>query len=143
MTHYGKVAQAAVSAASLLAEHYKEEGGSRLNSREIAENRKLSQAIVAKVLTTLSQTGLVNGAPGPGGGYWLARPPKEITLNDIITPFERLDTTLMCPFGEDWCGTGPHCPLHQQFVQFRQQMSDFLQQTTLAQFQNSPGPKLK
>lgn len=137
MTPYGKVAQAAISATSLLAEHYAAEGGKRLNSREIAERRKLSQAIVGKVLTTLSQIGLVTGSPGPGGGYALAHPPHNISLNDVIAPFERLDETLMCPFGKGWCGTGPQCPLHQQLTHLRSQVSDFLSQTTLASFQTS------
>jgi Rrf2 family protein len=135
MTPYGKVAQAAIAAMSLLAEQYSPVGGRRLNSREIAEQRKLSQAIVGKVLTKLSQTGLVSGSPGPGGGYALARPPQAITLNEVVAPFDRLDSTLMCPFGEGWCGTGPQCPLHAQLDQLRQQISNFLQQTTLARFQ--------
>ena len=69
MSPYGKVSQAAIAAASLLAESYSSEDAKRLSSREIAEKRKLSQAIVAKVLTTLSQVGIVTGSPGPGGGY--------------------------------------------------------------------------
>ena len=135
MTPYGKVAQAAISATSLLAEHYAAEGGKRLNSREIAERRKLSQAIVGKVLTTLSQINLVIGSPGPGGGYTLARPPQTITLSEVIAPFERLDESLTCPFGKGWCCTGPQCPLHQQLTQLRSQIADFLSQTTLASFQ--------
>ena len=135
MTPYGKVAQAAISATSLLAEHYAAEGGKRLNSREIAERRKLSQAIVGKVLTTLSQINLVIGSPGPGGGYTLARPPQTITLSEVIAPFERFEESLTCPFGKGWCGTGPQCPLHQQLTQLRSQIADFLSQTTLASFQ--------
>ncbi|MFO1007543.1 MAG: Rrf2 family transcriptional regulator [Planctomycetaceae bacterium] len=135
MTPYGKVAQAAISAASLLAENYSAEGGKRLNSREIAEKRKLSQAIVAKVLTTLSQTGIVTGSPGPGGGYTLASEPKTVTLQQIVAPFERQEPSLTCPFGEGWCGTGPQCPLHKQLDRLRSQMADFLDKTTLASFQ--------
>ena len=136
MTPYGKVAQAAISATSLLAEHYSNEGGKRLNSREIADRRKLSQAIVGKVLTTLSQIGLVTGSPGPGGGYTLERPPHAITLSEVIAPFDRLEDTLMCPFGEGWCGTGPQCPLHQKLDRLRCQITDFLSHTTLASFQS-------
>jgi Rrf2 family protein len=135
MTPYGKVAQAAISAASLLAENYSAEGGRRLNSREIAEKRKLSQAIVAKVLTTLSQAGIVTGSPGPGGGYTLASEPKTVTLQQIVAPFERQELSLTCPFGEGWCGTGPQCPLHKQLDRLRSQMADFLDKTTLASFQ--------
>lgn len=135
MTPYGKVAQAAISAASLLAENFSKKGAKLLSSREIAEKRKLSQAIVAKVLTTLSQAGLVTGSPGPGGGYALARTPKLITLQQVVEPFERHELTLSCPFGEGWCGTGPQCPLHKQLDLLRRQMKDFLTNTTLAGFQ--------
>jgi Rrf2 family protein len=135
MTPYGKVAQAAIAATSLLAERYSDTSAGRLNSRQIADCRKLSQAIVAKVLTTLSQTGLVAGSPGPSGGYTLARPPHAITLKEVVAPFDRLESTLVCPFGEGWCGTGPQCPLHVQLDHLREQISTFLQQTTLARFQ--------
>lgn len=135
MTPYGKVAQAAIAAMSLLAEHYAPDGGQRLNSREIAARRRLSAAIVGKVLTTLSQHGLVSGSPGPGGGYALARAPREITLHAVVSPFDRLDDTLVCPFGEGWCGSGPHCPLHEQLSTLRSEITSFLQQTTLARFQ--------
>lgn len=135
MTPYGKVAQAAIAAMSLLAERYRADGNVRLNSREIAQKRKLTQAIVAKVLTTLSQIGLVTGSPGPGGGYALARAPEAITLRDVVAPFDRLENTVACPFGEGWCGTGPQCPLHTKLDSFRLQIEAFLQQTTLASFQ--------
>ncbi len=140
MTPYGKVAQAAIASMSCLAEQYSSKAPLRLNSREIGEKRNLSQAIVAKVLTTLSQVGLVTGAPGPGGGYALARKPKEITLLDIVSPFNRLEQTLMCPFGEGWCGTGPQCPLHTELEDLRMQFSDFLSQTTLECFQDHNSP---
>ena len=109
MSPYGKVAQAAICATSMLAEHYDAKSPKRFNSADIAKSRKLSQAIVAKVLTTLSQSGVVHGAPGPGGGYTLARPPEQITLLDIVSPFERLEPSVSCPYGEGWCGTGAHC----------------------------------
>lgn len=135
MSPYGKVSQAAISAASLLAENFSASETKRLNSREIAEKRGLSQAIVAKVLTTLSQAGIVTGSPGPGGGYTLARDPQRITLQQIVDAFERQESALTCPFGENWCGTGPQCPLHGQLEHLRRQLAGFLNQTTLASFQ--------
>jgi Rrf2 family protein len=137
MSPYGKLAQAAICATSMLAEHYNAKSPQRFNSADIAKARKLSQAIVAKVLTILSQIGVVNGAPGPGGGYTLARPPEQITLLDIVAPFERLEPSVSCPYGEGWCGVGPHCPLHQQLDRFRAEVAKFLKTTTLKGFQTS------
>ena len=75
MTPYGKAAQTAIAAVSRLAEVYDPEKRIKLNSSDIAEKRHLPQPVVAKILTNLSLAGIVNGSPGPGGGYWLSRPP--------------------------------------------------------------------
>ncbi|MFO0797035.1 MAG: Rrf2 family transcriptional regulator [Gemmataceae bacterium] len=134
MTPYGKTAQTAIAAVSRLAEVHDKAKRVKLNSADIAENRRLPQPVVAKVLTILSQAGIVIGSPGPGGGYWLARPPEQVTLHDVVALFERVDQNVSCPFGPDYCGTGPHCPLHFDMLRVREQMVAFLKTTTFARF---------
>ena len=141
MTPYGKTAQAAIAAVSRLAEVYDAENPVKLSSAQIAEARDLSQPLVGKVLTMLSQTRLINGSPGPGGGYLLAKPPGEITLYEVAAPFDRLEDTLVCPFGPNWCGHQPHCPLHDKLVALRDEVTTFLQANTFAAFQ--PAAKRK
>lgn len=130
-TPYNRLAQTAVCAASRLAEAY---GGPRLSSAQIARSRRLPQPIVAKVLTVMSQAGLVDGVTGPGGGYALTRPPGDVTLLDVVRPFERLDESMTCPLGPAWCGSGNPCPLHNQLVELREQVRTFLESNTLASF---------
>lgn len=138
MIPYGKTAQTAVAAVSRLAEVYDSATPPRLNSADIAKNRRLPQPVVAKVLTILSQAGIVNGSPGPGGGYWLARPPQSITLYDVVQLFERLEDNLSCPFGPNYCGSGPHCPIHFDILRLREQLISFLKTTTFARFAARP-----
>jgi Rrf2 family protein len=133
MLKYGKTAQNAISAMSYLAEVY-DAGETRLSSRDIAERRKLPQTLVAKLLVILSQAGLVASAPGPRGGYWLAKSPERISLNDIVSQFEKSNDRLQCPFGPDWCGKGDPCPLHDQLIELDSQFTDFLESTTLDVF---------
>ncbi|MFO0949255.1 MAG: Rrf2 family transcriptional regulator [Planctomycetota bacterium] len=134
MSPYSKMAQTAISAISILAEAYGKGGTSKFNSAEIAKLRGLPKPVIAKVLTILSQAGLVKGSPGPGGGYALARPPENITLFEVISLFDRVDRNVSCPFGPDYCGVGPHCPLHEQLLNLREEMTRFLHSTTLAAF---------
>ena len=134
MTPYGKTAQAAIAAMSRLAEVYDAENPVKLSSIQIAEARGLPQPLIGKVLTWLSQEGLIIGSPGPGGGYVLAKPPSEITLYEIAAPFDRLEETLVCPFGPNWCGNHPHCPLHDQLVELRNNVASFLRTSTLEAF---------
>lgn len=79
--------QHAIAALSRLAELYNEPDR-RASSIEIARNRNLPKPVVAKILTILAQAGLVTGAPGPGGGYRLARPPAEISLRQVADLFD-------------------------------------------------------
>lgn len=108
----------------------------RLSTNDIAESRQLTRPFVAKVLTTLSHAGLINGSPGPGGGFSLAREPEKISLQDIVVLFESSKIDSPCPYGPDYCGKGNPCPLHDQIVFIQDSMADFLGQTTLAEFQN-------
>lgn len=110
MFGYGKMSACAVAAMSALAE--KHPGGGSLSSKQIAESRNLSQPLVAKVLTVLSQAGFVRGTRGPGGGYRLARDPEQVTVFDVVELFEGHRETSACPFGPGWCGVGDPCPLH-------------------------------
>ena len=134
MIRFGKTAQTAVSALSLLAEVY-DGGKTKLSSHDIAARRELPQPVVAKVLTIVSSLGLVDGTRGPGGGYWLKRPPAEISLLDIVEEFERQDARVMCPFGPNWCGKGEPCPMHAELVRVDESWTRYLRDTTLAVFQ--------
>lgn len=121
---------------SLLAEVY-DGGKTKLSSLEIAERRELPQPVVAKVLTIVSSLGLVDGTRGPGGGYWLKRPPQDISLLDIAEEFERQDAQIMCPFGPNWCGKGAPCPMHDSLVRFDANWTTYLRDTRLSVFQKS------
>lgn len=142
MTPYGKTSQNAIAAMSRLAQAYEEKR--LLSSSDIARDRSLPQTLVAKLLTMLSQAGLVVGARGPGGGYRLARPPRRITLLEIVTVFERLGERTNCPFGPGWCGNNEPCPLHDAYVQFSEQFDSFLRRTKLDLFSTkSPSARRK
>ena len=133
MVPYGKTASNAVAAMSYLAE------GSgnpnfRASSAAISAGRNISKPLVAKVLTILSQAGLVGGAPGPGGGYYLAKPASDIFLIDVVRLFEKTEESDRCPFGPHWCGHQDPCPLHDQIVALREAGRQFLEETSLEVF---------
>lgn len=133
MYPYGKMAWNGVAAMSYLAACY-DGGRTKANSATIAENRDISKALIAKVLTILSQAGLIAGSPGPGGGYYLAKDPGGIRLIDIVRLFERVDLETRCPFGPNWCGHNDPCPLHDEIVRMNERTLAFLERTTLAVF---------
>lgn len=126
--------QHAIAALSRLAELYGDPGR-RVSSIEIAATRNLPKPVVAKILTILAQAGLVAGSPGPGGGYRLAKPPGEISLQDVVELFEREDDS-NCPFGPGWCGNREPCPLHDRLIALRELVDNYLKKTHFDIFQS-------
>jgi len=133
---YGKTAANAIAIMSYLAA----DPDRRAGSREIANSRKISQMLTAKLLTQLAAAGLVSGQPGPGGGYTLAQSAESISLLAIASLFEQTDPPSVCPFGHDWCGHGNPCPLHDTIVKMLEANQHFMETTNLAVFRNQNRP---
>ncbi len=133
---YGKQTETAIAAMSRLAEVW-DNGRTRLSAIEIADQRGLPRAMVAKILSTLSQAGLVTGSPGPGGGYLLARAPRELTLCKVYEIFERIDNSMNCPFGGGVCGAGTPCAMHDRLVSMQVSVQRLLNETTFEIFRKA------
>jgi len=128
---YGQTAANAIGVMSYLAM-----APDRLvGSGELAEERGISQVLAAKLLTRLAAAGLVEGRPGPGGGYRLARLAAEISLVEIVSLFEQVEQPSVCPFGKEWCGVGEPCPLHDEIVEMVEKQRRFLTDTRLSVFE--------
>lgn len=136
MFEYGKMSSCAVAAMSALAEVHAK--GEMLSSRQIAESRNLSQPLVAKVLTILSQHGFINGIPGPGGGYQMTSEPRLVSLFDVVGLFENKQASSVCPFGPGWCGHGEPCPLHDALIEVRDASSNLLKSMHFGDFAKQP-----
>jgi len=59
--------------------------GSPTSVRDIADRTVLPQPYLEQILLALKGAGLVRSKRGVGGGYVLARDPKEITLAEIVS----------------------------------------------------------
>lgn len=65
--------------------------GSRDSPRkvdELAKAQSIPVSFLENILTQLRSAGLVRSQRGPEGGYWLARPPEEVTLAQVIRAVE-------------------------------------------------------
>ncbi len=98
-------------AAFLLAKSQK-----RLTINTIARVLRVSSAHLAKVLAKLEQSAIVEGKPGPKGGYRLARTPDTISLLEIYEAVAGPLQVEHCPLAVPVC-SGNSCPLGSFFRQ--------------------------
>ncbi len=59
-----------------------------IKAERIARVQRIPLKFVENILTTLKHAGIVNAMRGPSGGFWLARPARDITLADVIRVVE-------------------------------------------------------
>src|SRR5688500_358903 len=62
--------------------------GRVVNTKEIAEEYNIPLELLAKVLQSLSKSGMIESHNGPKGGYHLARNAREITIAQILESIE-------------------------------------------------------
>src|SRR6202011_4034593 len=53
-------------------------------------------AYLAKHLQALARAGVLQTAKGPRGGYWLSRPPAEITILDVLEAIDGDESAFRC-----------------------------------------------
>jgi len=77
----------AIRAAAELARAALDGVGSTKGER-ISDEQGIPKKFMENILLDLKRHGLVRAQRGAAGGYWLAHPPEEITLADIIRAVE-------------------------------------------------------
>lgn len=63
-------------------------GKGPISLRVIAQKQDLSDNYLEQLFSTLKRDGLLSSVRGPQGGYMLSRPPKNITVGDILRSLE-------------------------------------------------------
>ena len=63
----------------------------------LSRRQRISLSYLEQMFTNLRRHGLVASTRGPGGGYSLARPAKEVTVADILYAVDALSSTGVPP----------------------------------------------
>jgi Rrf2 family protein len=63
-------------------------GDGPVKGEQIAHAQEIPMKFLENILIELRNAGLVRTQRGPEGGYWLARPAKEIAIGDVIRAVE-------------------------------------------------------
>lgn len=96
----------------------------------ISQRQKISLSYLEQLFGKLRRHELVESTRGPGGGYTLARPMRDVTVADIIFAVdEPLDAT-NCGGKENCHDDGP-CMTHELWASLNKKMIEFLDAVTL------------
>ena len=104
----------------------------RMRAAELAERTSISPTYVSKVLRRLTEAELLDAQKGHAGGFVLAYPPEQITVQDILRAVGIDFTDDACAFGWEQCSDRKPCPLHPLWSQLKGSVMDWANGNTLA-----------
>lgn len=114
-----------------LAFHY-DEGPVPIES--IAQRQALPVRYLEQLLLTLKRAGFLASKRGVKGGYYLAKPPREITLGQVIRAVDGPIVPIFCvaESPREHCSQETSCVLRDVWAEVRDAVSAIVDHTTLA-----------
>lgn len=97
----------------------------------LAAQTKVPSNYLAKVLQSLSQSNLIAGRRGVGGGYRLSKPAASISLLDVVNAIDPVHRITSCPLGLPNHGQNL-CALHRAVDRAAELMIETFGNVTLA-----------
>jgi Rrf2 family protein len=110
---------------------------------EVLDGMKLSRHFAAKILQRLARAGLLDSVRGRGGGFTFSRSPSEIHLMEVIKVFDTMEQYERCILGYSACDEHQPCPHHEEWQPIRDQIVEYLHNTTLEQFATGRCPNYR
>jgi len=105
-------------------------------SAQIAQQTQVPPDYLAKVLQSLTRSGLVKARRGLNGGYSRARPASEITILGVLNAVDPIKRITTCPLGRAAHGT-KLCSLHRKLDDALAHMEQAFGEATLDRMPDS------
>ena len=100
---------------------------------EVAKAQGIPVSFLENILTQLRSAGLVRSQRGPEGGYWLAHPPAEVNLAQVIRAVEGPLVGVRGQRPEEVTYSGSAESLQQVWIALRANLRMVLEQVTVEQ----------
>lgn len=105
----------------------------------IAEALDVPRNYLSKILHTLGREKLLQSTRGPSGGFRLARNPDNVSLLQVVEPFDDFGGPRSCLLGRPRCSDRNPCPAHNRWKGISEQVGAFFRNTTVGDLLREPG----
>jgi Rrf2 family protein len=110
--------------------------------RDVARRQEISTMYLEHLITPLISAGIIRSTRGAKGGVWLARPPREVKLTEVIQLLEGSMAPVECVDDIKYCSRYESCVTREIWMQLKRVMSDVLDATTLEELVDRQKKKL-
>lgn len=106
--------------------------GRRVSLKEIADEIASPMAFTAKILQQMSKNEIIDSVKGSMGGFEIDRVKMDqVKLADIVFALDGNKVYEGCGLGLPKCNANKPCPVHDRFVEIRNNLKQMLENTSL------------
>jgi len=99
--------------------------------KDIAQRQQISSMYLEHLITPLVAAGIIRSIRGARGGVWLAKPPQEIKLLEVVRLLEGSLALVECVNDPKCCPRSGFCVTRDIWGELKQAMNGVLESTTL------------
>ena len=99
--------------------------------RDIAKREDISEKYLSQIIIPLKSAGLVDSIRGAHGGYMLAKPPKKITMREIVEVLEGSLNLVECVRTPSKCARVSQCITRDLWSKLSESITKTLDKVTL------------
>jgi Rrf2 family protein len=123
----------AILAVTRLAKDY---GNGPIQISDIAKGENIPQRFLENILLELKKQGILGSKLGKSGGYYLLKPPDEVSLLDVVRHFEGTIALMYCVSEKayqpcEFCKIEEKCKIRGVFKEIRDTTYRILENSTL------------
>jgi len=92
----------------------------------IAKHQQIPETYLAKLVVPMRDAGIVRSARGAKGGYELAMPPSQISVQNVVEVLEGRSSLLECTDHPESCARSADCPTLPVWTGLEKVIQDYL-----------------
>lgn len=108
------------------------------SASDLIKELKISDKYLKRILTTLSNNGIIKSVQGRYGGFALHKDLERIRLFDIVKAVDNIEKYFGCVLGFDECSDENPCVLHTKWAPLRDELLTFLENTNMSDVIKNP-----
>lgn len=109
-----------------------------VEAQSIAQTQVIPMRFLLKIMPAIIKAGIVGSRRGVGGGYYLARAPKDITFLDVVEAIEGPVIVNRCLADARYCNKQgvATCQVHRAFADIQDKLIEELKKHNFADMQS-------
>ncbi len=106
--------------------------GTLVLTHEIAQRQDIPRAFLVKIISRLTQAGLLRAYRGAAGGVSLSCPPEQVNVLEVIEAVEGPIHLNRCLIRAGECPRDKSCAMHLVWIKAQRQLVELLRSTRLS-----------